>query len=54
MNDQVMKGALMGLAAGGLASAVIAMNKMAFQTLWLMNCITTEIVWDMVLMSVNK
>ena len=33
MEDQVMKGALMGLAAEGLTSAVIAINKTVLQTL---------------------
>ena len=53
MNDQVMKGALMGLAAGGLTSAVIAMNKTALQTLWRLNCLAAEIVWTMALVSVE-
>ena len=45
MNDQVMKGALMDLAAGGLTSAVIAINKTALQTLWRLKCLAAEIVW---------
>ena len=37
-----------GLAARGL-SAVIAMNKIALETFWLLNCINAEIFWTMAL-----
>ena len=53
MNDQVMKGAIMGLAVGGLTSAVIAINKTALQTLWRLNCLAVELVWTMALVTVE-
>ena len=53
MNDQIMKGVVIGLAAGGLTSAVIAINKTALQTLWRLNCLAAEIVWTMALVTVE-
>ena len=47
MKDQVTKGALIGLAAGGLTSAVIAINKTVLQALWRWNYLAAEIVWIM-------
>ena len=43
MNDQVIKGAIIGLAAGGLTSAVIAINKTVLQTLWWFNRSAVEL-----------
>ena len=45
--EVVMKGALTGMAVGGLTSAVVAINKSVMQTLWRFNCPATEITWDM-------
>ena len=53
MNDQVMKGVVMGLAAGGLTSAVIAINKTVLQTLWRLNYLAAEIVGTMALVTIE-
>ena len=48
-----MKGALMGIAAGGLTSAVVAINQTVVQTLWRLNCLAAEIVWTMAKVTVK-
>ena len=43
----VLKGALMGLAIGGLTSMVVDTNKRVLQTLWQFNCLAAKTAWGM-------
>ena len=49
----VLKGALAGIAIGGLTSAVVEINKSVMQTLWRFNCLAAETAWVMAKSSVE-
>ena len=51
--EAVMKGALMGIAVGGLTSAVVAINKTVVQKLLEFNCIAVGIVVGMAKVTVR-
>ena len=51
--DVVIKGALTGMAVGGLTSAVVAINQTVVQTLWRFNCLAADITWGMVKVAVE-
>ena len=40
--EDLIRGALAGIAAGGFAAAVVEANKIAAQTLWRFNCLAAE------------
>ena len=45
--ETAMKGALTGIAIGGLTCAVIDANIIASKALWRFNCLAAETVWVM-------
>ena len=45
LTQTAIKGALMGIAVGGLTSAVIDANIIAAKALWRFNCLAAETVW---------
>ena len=46
--EDLIRGALAGIAVGGFAAAVVEANKIAAQTLWRFNCLAAETAWVMV------
>ena len=46
--EDLIRGALGGIAVGGFAAAVVEANKIAAQTLWRFNCLAAETAWVMV------
>ena len=51
--ETLMKGALAGIAIGGFASAVVAINKTVVQTLWRFNGLAAKAIWVMAKSSVE-
>ena len=45
LTQTAIKGAFMGIAVGGLTSAVIDANIMVAKALWRFNCLAAETVW---------
>ena len=43
----IVRGALAGIAIGGLAAAVVGANRITMQALWHFNCLAAEIAWVM-------
>ena len=46
--EDLIRGALVGIAVGGFAAAVVEANKIAAQALWRFNCLAAETAWVMV------
>ena len=45
--EDLIRGAIAGIAVGGLAAAVVEANKIAAQSLWRFNCLVAETAWVM-------
>ena len=45
--ENIVRGALAGIAIGGFAAAVIGANRITMQALWHFNCLAAEIAWVM-------
>ena len=45
--EDLIRGALAGIAVGGFAAAVVEANKIATQALWRFNCLAAETAWVM-------
>ena len=45
--ENIVRGALAGIAIGGLAAAVVGANRITMQALWHFNCLAAEIAWVM-------
>ena len=45
--ENIVRGALAGIAIGGFAAAVVGANQIAGQALWRFNCPAAEIAWVM-------
>ena len=45
--EDLIRGALAGIAVGGFAAAVVEANKIAAQALWRFNCLAAETAWVM-------
>ena len=44
--EAIARGALVGIAFGGFAAAVVEANSLIVQALWRFNCLAAEIAWD--------
>ena len=45
--EDIVRGALAGIAIGGFAAAVVVANRTTVQALWRFNCLAAEIAWVM-------
>ena len=45
--EDLLRGALAGIAVGGFAAAVVEANKITAQALWRFNCLAAETAWVM-------
>ena len=45
--EDIVRGALAGIAIGGFAAAVVGANRITVQALWRFNCLAAEIAWVM-------
>ena len=45
--EDLIRGAIAGIAVGGLAAAVVEANKITAQALWRFNCLAAETAWVM-------
>ena len=45
--EDIVRGALAGIANGGFAAAVVGANRITMQGLWRFNCLAAEIAWVM-------
>ena len=45
--EDIVRGALAGIAIGGFAAAVVGANRITMQALWRFNCLAAEIAWVM-------
>ena len=45
--EDIVRGALAGIAIGGFAAAVVGVNRITVQALWRFNCLAAEIAWVM-------
>ena len=45
--EDLIRGAIAGIAVGGFAAAVVEANKIAAQALWRFNCLAAETAWVM-------
>ena len=45
--EDIVRGALAGIAIGGFAAAVVGANRIAVQAVWRFNCLAAEIAWVM-------
>ena len=45
--EDLIRGALAGIAVGGFAAAVVEANKITAQALWQFNCLAAETAWVM-------
>ena len=45
--EDVVRGALAGIAIGGFVAAVVGANRITMQALWRFNCLAAEIAWVM-------
>ena len=45
--ENIVRGALAGIAIGDLAAAVVGANRIIMQALWRFNCLAAEIAWVM-------
>ena len=45
--EDIVRGALAGIAIGGFAAAVVGVNRITVQALWRFNCLAAEIAWIM-------
>ena len=43
--EALVRGALVGIAIGGFAAAVVDANLIAVQALWRLNCLAAEMAW---------
>ena len=45
--EDIVRGALAGIAIGGFVAAVVGANRLTVQALWRFNCLAAEIAWVM-------
>ena len=45
--EDIVRGALAGIAIGGFVAAVVGANRITMQALWRFNCLAAEIAWVM-------
>ena len=45
--EDIVRGALAGIAIGGFAVALVEANRITVQALWRLNCLAAEIAWVM-------
>ena len=45
--EDLIRGAIAGIAVGGFTAAVVDANKIATQALWRFNCLAAETAWVM-------
>ena len=43
--EDIVRGALVGIAIGGFAAAVVGANRITVKALWRFNCLAAEIAW---------